>query len=97
MLLFLPSGSAKLGLSLGKCLLKESVSQFQAGLHFSFVFADSGKEDEWLLHTHVHLDTHTHTHTCTNTIMKPSEPALLVASLVTQLVKNPPAMWETWI
>ena len=27
----------------------------------------------------------------------PSEPASLVASLVTQLVKNPPAMWETWI
>ena len=57
------------------------------------------RERGWMAFAHTCAlgHTHTHTHTCTNTIMKPSEPALLVASLVTQLVKNPPAMWETWI
>ena len=77
-------------------MFAERISKVQS-VSFRLVFtSDSGKEDEWLSYTHVRL--HTHIHTCTNTIMKPpSESASLVASLVTQLVNNPPAMWETWV
>ena len=50
---------------------------------------------------------HTHTHTHTHTTELEFEPSInqelrgnkdiFWASLVAQLVKNPPAMWETWI
>ena len=41
------------------------------------------------IHTHIYIHTHAHTHTHTNTHIQ--------ASMVTQMVKNLPAMQETWV
>ena len=41
------------------------------------------------MHIHIYIYTHTHTHTHTHT--------LFGASLVSQKVKNPSAMWETQV
>ena len=42
--------------------------------------------EQFSLHTHTHTHAHTHTH---NNLRK--------VSLVAQLIKNLPVMWETWI
>ena len=55
----------------------------------------------WLSDSHTHTHTHTHTH---HLWIIPLEFFLSIihlfrwsASVVAQTVKNPPAMWETWV
>ena len=46
-------------------------------------------------HTHAHTHTHTHTHTHLFVLFGTLKMGNLGASLVAQLVKNPPAVQET--
>ena len=48
------------------------------------------------MHTHIHTHTHTHTYSFSDSF--PLQVTIRYwASLVAQVVKNPPAMQETWV
>ena len=100
LLLFLPSDSPSIRVFFSETALCISWSKYWS---FSFSISPPIDIQGWFplgLIGWISLQSRDSQESCPTTQFKSinfSVPSLLWASLVAQLVKNPPAMWETWI